>query len=153
MRARLVGGNFASLMLFWPLTRNQYGFGMEVTGLCSLSLEWSSFLKAFVPMLKSKDLQTILKPSNSNLFLAGPLVAIIASSCVGFGAACDDNPLSGAFSCFLASLLNSVLKTPPNIKSKKGNMRLIGRLRFWKGLFCACYGYIKAEAGDITDTR
>lgn len=75
----LVGDISGSLMLFWPLSRQWYGLGIEITSLPSLLLEWTCFIIAFFLMLKTKDLWNLLKPNVSNLFLAGPLVAVIVS--------------------------------------------------------------------------
>lgn len=75
----LLGDFFTGgIELFWPITQEWFGaIGIEVMSLTNAALELTLFAVALPIMFKSKDLQTLLKPNNHNLFLIIPFGALL----------------------------------------------------------------------------
>jgi len=53
--------------LLWPITTQSFGTGMNVTDPKNVTIELLLFLASIIIMLKTKDLQALIKPQNSNL--------------------------------------------------------------------------------------
>jgi membrane-bound metal-dependent hydrolase YbcI (DUF457 family) len=65
------------VQLLWPLTRVFFGIEISIASPTSITLEWLTFLTAVVIMLKTKDMQTLFQPHNSNLVLAIPTFTVL----------------------------------------------------------------------------
>jgi membrane-bound metal-dependent hydrolase YbcI (DUF457 family) len=65
------------VQLLWPLTRGFFGIEISIASPTSITLEWLTFLTAVVIMLKTKDMQTLFQPHNSNLVLAIPTFTVL----------------------------------------------------------------------------
>lgn len=84
----LVGDFFmGEIQMFWPLTSNWYGCGINVLSFTNISIEWASFLLAMIVLTKTNDLKLLLKSAKSNLLLTIPSGAIFASSIIGMSKA------------------------------------------------------------------
>ena len=80
----LVGDFFTGgIQMFWPLTSNWYGCGINVLSFTNISIEWASFLLAMIVLTKTNDLQLLFKSQKSNLLLTIPSGAIFVSSIIG----------------------------------------------------------------------
>lgn len=66
-----------STQLFWPLTSQLYGKALCVESPINITIEWLAFLTAFTIMLRTKDLQILLKPNHSNIILAVPMLTVL----------------------------------------------------------------------------
>jgi membrane-bound metal-dependent hydrolase YbcI (DUF457 family) len=55
--------------LLWPITTQSFGTGMNITDPKNVTIELLLFLASIIIMLKTKDLQALIKPQNSNLNL------------------------------------------------------------------------------------
>jgi len=65
------------VQLLWPLTQRLFGIEISIVSPTSITLEWLTFLTATVVMLKTKDMQTLFQPHNSNLILAIPTFTVL----------------------------------------------------------------------------
>jgi membrane-bound metal-dependent hydrolase YbcI (DUF457 family) len=70
----LLGGQF---QLFWPVTTQRYGIGLNVTSQAGITLELTVFLASLIIMIATRDLAALLKPRASNLILAIPTFTVI----------------------------------------------------------------------------
>lgn len=61
----------------WPITKEAYGFFVNVNSLLISAIELSLFCLSILLMYKAKDLQTLLKPNNHNIFLIIPFGATL----------------------------------------------------------------------------
>jgi membrane-bound metal-dependent hydrolase YbcI (DUF457 family) len=75
----LIGDFFTGgVMLFWPLSHNYFGYGnLEVTSLPSVIAEVILFALTLALMLKTKELQSLLKPHRYNLVLFVAFMAVL----------------------------------------------------------------------------
>lgn len=71
------------VQMFWPLTSNRYGLGVPMQSLVNILIEGTSFILVIIILIRTKDLQRLLNPHKSNLFLVVPSGAIFMSSIVG----------------------------------------------------------------------
>ena len=79
----LIGDYFSGgIELFWPISKGWFGLNIDVRDMGSVIAELTLFTIMLVVMLRSEDLQSILKPlvSNLALFIAfgavlGPLLS------------------------------------------------------------------------------
>jgi len=79
----LVGDFFMGrIQMFWPLTSNWYGSGINVRSFTNISIEWASFLLAMIVLTKTNDLRLLFKSEKSNLLLIVPSGAILISSII-----------------------------------------------------------------------
>jgi membrane-bound metal-dependent hydrolase YbcI (DUF457 family) len=66
----LIGDYFTGgIELFWPISKGWFGLNFDVRDLGSVIAELVLFTIMLVVMLRSKDLQSMLKPQKSNLAL------------------------------------------------------------------------------------
>jgi membrane-bound metal-dependent hydrolase YbcI (DUF457 family) len=80
----LVGDFFmGGIQMFWPLTSNWYGCGINVLSLTNISIEWATFLLAMIVLTKTNDLRLLFRSKKSNLLLTVPSGAIFVSSIIG----------------------------------------------------------------------
>lgn len=80
----LVGDFFiGGIQMFWPLTSNWYGYGINVLSFTNISIEWASFLLAMIVLAKTNDLRLLFRSQKSNLLLIVPSGAIFVSSIIG----------------------------------------------------------------------
>lgn len=63
--------------LLWPITTQSYGTGIDIMSQTSVTLELLMFLASIIIMLKTKDLQALIKPHNSNLTLSIPTFTVL----------------------------------------------------------------------------
>lgn len=63
--------------LLWPITTQSFGTGMNVTDPKNVTIELLLFLASIIIMLKTKDLQALIKPQNSNLTLSIPTFTVL----------------------------------------------------------------------------
>lgn len=61
----------------WPITKEIYGYYVNVNSLLISAIELGLFLITLTLMYKLKDLQTLLKPGNHNIFLIIPFGATL----------------------------------------------------------------------------
>lgn len=82
----LVGDYIAGgqVQVFWPLTQQHYGLGVNIASATNIALEWLTFFFAATIMLKSKDFHTLLEPRNSNLILAIPTFTVLLPTVLAF---------------------------------------------------------------------
>ena len=75
----LIGDFFTGgIMLFWPFSRDFFSYGnLDVTSLPSVIAEIVLFALTSVLMLKTKELQSLLKPSKNNLVLFVAFAAVL----------------------------------------------------------------------------
>lgn len=84
----LVGDFFTGrTQIFWPLTSNWYGGGIDVLSSTNISIECISFLLAIIILTKTNDLRLLFKSRKSNLLLTVPSGAIFISSIIGMSKA------------------------------------------------------------------
>jgi hypothetical protein len=70
--------------LFWPLTSQLYGIEISIKSLTNITLEWVIFLAAAIVLIKSRDLQILLQPNNSNLLLLIPTCTVLLPTFLAF---------------------------------------------------------------------
>lgn len=70
--------------LLWPLTHQLYGIEICIKSSANISLEWIAFLASTMIMLKTKDIQTLLQPHNSNLILSIPTFTVLLPTFLAF---------------------------------------------------------------------
>jgi hypothetical protein len=118
MQHVLIGDLFTGggIQLLWPITQTWYGIGTPMTSLANILLEWISFIIAFVIMLATKDINKLLKSSQSTLLLLVPVLTVLLPSFLHFPLIV---PLSlliphlvylGLFTASLLIFLKSLLK-------------------------------------------
>jgi len=74
----LTGG----IQLFWPITTQCYG--VEISSLTNVSLEWIVFSASLTLMLGTKDVWVFFRPHPTNLTLCIPSAAIFLSAFLSF---------------------------------------------------------------------
>jgi len=81
----LVGDFITSrgIKMFWPMTNNWYGLGIDMLSLTNLTLELTSFVLSMTVLLVTRDIIPLLKPHKSNFLLLVPSGAIM-STLIGF---------------------------------------------------------------------
>jgi len=81
----ITGGRYAEgTQILWPITSASYGLPISVFSMTNIILEWSSFLIAGAVMLKTKDIQKLLKGQVSHLSLSIPALAVLLPSFLHF---------------------------------------------------------------------
>jgi membrane-bound metal-dependent hydrolase YbcI (DUF457 family) len=81
----ITGGTYAQgTQILWPITSASYGLPILVFSITNIILEWSSFLAAGAVMLKTKDMQKLLKGQLSHLSLSIPALTVLLPSFVHF---------------------------------------------------------------------
>ena len=70
--------------LFWPLTSQLYGIEISIKSLTNIALEWILFLAAAIVLIRSRDLQFLLQPNNSNLLLFIPTCTVLLPTFLAF---------------------------------------------------------------------
>lgn len=70
--------------LLWPLTSQLYGIEICIKSSANIALEWIVFLASAMIMLKTKDIQTLLQPHNSNLILSIPTFTVLLPTFLAF---------------------------------------------------------------------
>lgn len=75
-----ITGGTQGTQLLWPITSTPYGLPFSIVGTANLVLEWSSFLVALGVMIKTKDLQRLLKGKTSHLALFLPISTVLLPS-------------------------------------------------------------------------
>ncbi|MEM3697160.1 MAG: metal-dependent hydrolase [Candidatus Bathyarchaeia archaeon] len=73
-----------NVQLFWPLTTQLYGTGMDIESLANIIAEWTMLMAMLIGMLKARDLQLLLKPNNSNIILVIPTLTVLLPSFLAF---------------------------------------------------------------------
>ena len=66
------------VQLLWPLNQEWYGLGISPSNSIAITAEWILFLGCLTLMIKTKDLQKLLKPHPSNLILLIPIDSIFS---------------------------------------------------------------------------
>jgi membrane-bound metal-dependent hydrolase YbcI (DUF457 family) len=76
----LIGDYIAGggIQLLWPLNQNWYGLNIPLSNPITITLELILFLGCIALMIKTKDLQKLLKPHPSNLILIIPAGSIFS---------------------------------------------------------------------------
>lgn len=100
--------------LFWPLTSQSYGIAIDIKSPTNITLEWIAFLMMFTEMLRTKDLQVILKPHHSNIILAIPTLTVLLPTFIAFPLKVPASliiPHIIMLTLFSASILTDVRKT------------------------------------------
>lgn len=64
--------------LLWPVNQNLYGLKISLSNPIVIMSEWILFLGCLTTMIKTRDLQELLKPHLSNLILLIPIVSIFS---------------------------------------------------------------------------
>ncbi len=109
----ITGGAYrGGTQLFWPISSSFYGLPLSVFSITNIVLEWSSLLVAGGIMLKTKDLQKLLKGQVSHLSLSVPTLTVLLPSFLHF-------PLSVPIELLIPHLLYLALFT-------------LSILNFWK---------------------
>lgn len=81
----ITGGAYAEgAQILWPITSTSYGLPISVFSMTNIILEWSSFLIAGAVMLKTKDIQKLLKGQMSHLSLSIPTLTVLLPSFLHF---------------------------------------------------------------------
>jgi LexA-binding, inner membrane-associated putative hydrolase len=75
------GGN---VQLFWPITRNPYGFGVSITSPLNIGVELLSFLLALLILIRTRDVQKLIRSGVSSLILTIPFSTVLFPSLLGF---------------------------------------------------------------------
>jgi membrane-bound metal-dependent hydrolase YbcI (DUF457 family) len=75
----LIGDYFigGQLELFWPITRQKFGFPTSIQSIQNVGLELSLFAVSIILLLATKDLYKMLQPNKSNLILAIPTFTVL----------------------------------------------------------------------------
>lgn len=106
----LTGGTRGEgIQIFWPLTSNHYGLPISVFSTTNIILEWSAFLVAIAIMLKTKDLQKLLRGQMSHLSLSVPALTVLLPPFLSFPIASPTElilPHVAYLTLFALSLLN-----------------------------------------------
>lgn len=64
------------IQLFWPINQNWYGLRIPFFSNIEIAIEWILFIGCLILMIRSKDLQELLKPHQMSLILLIPLGSI-----------------------------------------------------------------------------
>jgi len=81
----LTGGTCGGgTQILWPLTSATYGLPINVVSITNIVIEWSSFLVAIAVMLRTRDLQKLLKGKLSTLSLFVPALTVLLPSFLHF---------------------------------------------------------------------
>jgi len=81
----VTGGAYAEgTQILWPITSTSYGLPISVFSITNIILEWSSFLIAGAVMLKTKDIQKLLKGQVSHISLSIPALTVLLPSFLHF---------------------------------------------------------------------
>jgi len=78
------GAQAQGAQLLWPITPAWYGLPICILSQTNIILEWSSFLAAVAIMLKTKDIQKLLKGTLSHLSLSVPTLTVLLPSFLHF---------------------------------------------------------------------
>ena len=79
-----ITGGTQGTQLLWPLTSAPYGLPLSILSPANLALEWGSFIAALAVMLKTKDIQKLLKRKQSDLALFLPISTVLLPSFLHF---------------------------------------------------------------------
>ncbi|MEM2336914.1 MAG: hypothetical protein QXR79_05235, partial [Candidatus Bathyarchaeia archaeon] len=91
-----------------------YGTAINIESLTNITLEWLAFLTMLTQMLRTKDLQTLLKPNHSNIILAVPTLTVLLPTLLAFPLKVPTPlliPHVIMLTLFSASILTDVRKT------------------------------------------
>ena len=82
----LIGDYFigGQLELFWPITRQKFGFPTSIQSIQNVGLELSLFAVSIILLLATKDLCKMLQPDKSNLILAIPTFTVLLPTFAGY---------------------------------------------------------------------
>jgi len=82
----LIGDYFigGQLELFWPITRQKFGFPTSIQSIQNVGLELSLFAVSIILLLATKDLHKMLQPDKSNLILAIPTFTVLLPTFVSY---------------------------------------------------------------------
>jgi len=64
--------------MLWPLNQNWYGLKISISNPIAIITEWILFLGCLALMIKTRNLQKLLKPHLSNLILLIPIGSIFS---------------------------------------------------------------------------
>jgi len=78
------GVHVQGAQLLWPITSTWYGLPICTFSQTNIILEWSSFLIAGAVMLKTKDIQKLLKGRLSHVSLSVPTLTVLLPSFLHF---------------------------------------------------------------------
>jgi hypothetical protein len=70
--------------LLWPITTANYGLGLPMQTVASVSLEWLVFIGCIAVMLYTKDLHRLFQRHQSNLLLIIPLATVLLPAVFSF---------------------------------------------------------------------
>lgn len=115
------------VQLLWPLTSKLYGIEISIRSPVSMSLEWLMFITATVVMVKTKDMQKLFQPNDSNFILAIPIFTVLLPTFLAFPLEVPIvlvPPHIVYLILFLASMLADLRKI---VVWSKGNRRAFGR--------------------------
>ncbi len=107
--------------LFWPLTSQSYGIAIDIESPTSITFEWIAFLIMFTEMVRTKDLQVLLKPHHSNIILAVPTSTVLLPTFIAFPLKVPVSliiPHIIMLTLFLASILTDMRKTVLKVLNK-----------------------------------
>jgi membrane-bound metal-dependent hydrolase YbcI (DUF457 family) len=79
-----IAGGTQGTQLLWPLTSAPYGLPLSIFSTANLALEWGSFMAALAVMLKTKDIQKLLKRKPSHMALFLPISTVLLPSFLHF---------------------------------------------------------------------
>lgn len=104
--------------LLWPVTSQLYGVGLSIKSLTSISLEWAFFITSIIILLKSRDMQTLLQPHNSNLTLFIPLATVLLPTFLAY-------PLDVPLALILPHVVFLILFSASILMDVKQNLKKI----------------------------
>ena len=78
------GARGEGTLILWPISLTPYGLPIRVLDPINVTLEWCSFLVAIIVMLKTRDLQKLLKGQISHLSLSVPMLTVLLPSFLQF---------------------------------------------------------------------
>ncbi len=80
----LLIGDFLTMgtQFFWPLTANWYG--LDITGLTNIFIEWVLFLASITVMFRTGDAALLLQKHSSNIILSVPVLTVLLPAFAGF---------------------------------------------------------------------
>jgi membrane-bound metal-dependent hydrolase YbcI (DUF457 family) len=79
-----IAGGTQGTQLLWPLTSGWYGLPISIFSNVNIALEWGSFIAALAVMLKTGDIQKLLKRKMSHLALLIPVSTVLLPSFLHF---------------------------------------------------------------------
>jgi len=82
----LIGDYIAGgqVQLLWPLTSQTFGIEISIKSSTNITLEWLAFTAAAIVMTKTRDINAIFQPQNSNLILAIPTFTVLLPTFLAF---------------------------------------------------------------------